>query len=685
MKIHPPQIIRKKPIEWIVAAGNSDPMERFYIEPVDIVGFDFGHGETALAKVYAHVGDSEPEMLEIFAEKSQVTALATKPDIGDLVGYQALKTIGITELFIGFKPMRHTLNAPEHQQIVKRFIRKYLELLEQSGQIAGRDRTLFVVGSPSGWSPAERLTYADLLNAAGMRHVSVEKESRAAFLHLKESGTSEITVDHLMKNVLIIDIGSSTTDFTIVNRMEARTVEDFGFNLGAALIDEAIFERTLLRMKQEKPDDLKRLDSLFEQFPHFKRQCLIACREGKEKYYSIPELYVSAEQSVDCSFKFRTLNPPIEFEPCIHQEEMRQILSLPLPALDGRTWTEVFHDAIEHAGNRMADTGIGPPDLVVLTGGASRMDIVMSLCRQVFTSTDKIIRGQEPEFTIARGLARIGRIDILSTKLKRAIKSIGDSESLIALVLQHIPDLIDSLAEPLAEELIAHTIAPSLTAWREGRLKTLNDIRSDIETRRNHMPVLIRENESGRKLDSWLNHKILPALADVTEPVCRRFNIPRSVLDLRNRDIAAGIGAIVHPPFNVDKLIRSDEIIIITSMLAGIIVGMASGGSGVALLHLPIAGQVIAAIVGAVVAAFGVDAVTEFIKNYDLPGFTRKWVLPDSKMAQILSEQRSKLRHAVVAQMTADAGWKNRLAEDILGRLKEVLEEQVEKAVMWIR
>jgi len=660
-------------------------MENFHIENMEIVGFDFGHGETALAKVSLPVGDSEPEMLEILSGKSQVTALAYKPDSGDMVGEQALKTTGITELHIGFKPMRHTLNSPEHQQIVNRFIRKYLELLEQSGQITGRDRTLFVVGSPSGWSPTERLTYADILNAAGMQHVCIEKESRAAFLHLKESGTSEISVDQLMKNVLIIDIGSSTTDFTIVNRMESRTVEDFGFNLGAGLIDEAIFERTLLRMKQERPDDLNRLEKLFDMFPHFKRQCLIACREGKEKYYSIPELYVSAEQSVDCSFKIRTLKPPIEFEPCIHRVEMENILSLPLSALNGQTWTNVFQSALEHAAKRMADIGIGPPDIVVLTGGASRMDVVMSLCRQVFTSSDKIIRGLEPEFTIARGLARIGRIDVLSTGLKRAIKSIGESEDLITLVLRHIPSLIDSLAEPLAAELIDQAVAPSLAAWRDGRLKTLNDIRSSIETRRNDLPIRIRENGSGITLDAWLNQMLLPAMADVTDPICKRFNIPRSVLDLRNRNVAAGIGTIVHPPFNVDKLIRSDEIIIITSMLAGLIIGMASGGTGVALLHLPIAGQVIAAIVGAVVAAFGVEAVTEVIKDYDLPGFCRKWVLPDSKMEQILTEQRAKLRIAVVEQMTADTGWKKNLAEDILGKLKDVLEEQVEKAVMWIR
>jgi molecular chaperone DnaK (HSP70) len=657
-------------------------MESIHIENTDIIGFDFGHGETALARVSSLARDSEPEMLEIFAGKSQITALAFKPESGDLVGDQALKTTGITELHIGFKPMRHNLNSLEHQRIVKRFVRKYLDILEESGQIDGCDRTLFVVGSPSGWSDAERATYAGILRQAGMERVSVEKESRAAFLHLKESRTSEVDAERLMQNVLIIDIGSSTTDFTIVSRMEARPIADFGLSLGAGLIEEMIFERTLLRMEKETPGDLLRLEDIFQKFPHVKRQCLITCREGKEKYFSIPELYRSEDQPVDCSFKFRTIKPPIEFEPCIHREEMEKILTLPIKALNGQSWKNAFRAALQHARSKIEVAG---PDLVVLTGGASRMDVVLQLCSQEFSSAGKIIRGLEPEFTIARGLARIGRTDILSIGLKKTIETIGDSIDITTLVEQSIPGLIDSLAEPLAEELISYAVGPSLEAWREGQLRTLNDIRPDIEARKKNLLGRIRGEDARRKLDAWLNNTLLPALADFTDPVCNRFDIPRSVLDLRNRDIAAGVSSISNPPFNVNQLIRSDEIIVLTSMLAGIIVGMASGGTGLALFHLPIAGQVIAAVIGAIVTGYGVDAVTEKIKDRDLPGFARKWVLPDNKLKNILSEQRSRLQKAITEQMAADPVWKEKLSEDILYKLKEVLNEQVEKAVMWIR
>lgn len=657
---------------------NKENMET---ENIEIVGFDFGHGETALARMSSSADDFEPEMIEIFARKTQITALAHKPDRGDLIGDQALKTIGITELNIGFKPMSCNLKSVEHQSIVKRFIRKYLDILEETGQIRGRDLTLFIVGSPSGWSDVERAIYADILKQAGMQRVRVEKESRGAFLQIKESKASEADVDMLMKNVLIIDMGSSTTDFTMVSGMEASPLEDFGLDLGASLIEEMIFERTMMRMEKENPDEKKRLVDIFEKFPHFMRQCLIACREGKEKYFSIPEIYLSKDQLVDCSIKFRTMKPAMEFEPFIYKDEIEKILSQPIKSL-GKSWKDAFREALLCAKKKLGEP---EPNLVILTGGASRMNVVFNICREVFPEPQRVMRGLEPEFTIAKGLARIGRIDILSGELKKSVEDIENSRHVRELLEQKIPELIESIAEPLADEFISYAIAPSLSAWRDGYLRTLNDIRPDIENSKKRWLGSIRGEEARRRLDIWLNNTLLPGLAGYTDPLCKRFDIPRSVMDLRNRNIAAGVNSIEHPAFNPDLLIRSDEVIIITSMLAGLFAGMASGGAGLAVFHLPLAGQVIAAIVGAIIAGFGVEAVTEEIKKRELPNFSRKWVLSDERMENILKEQRSKLLKIIKEQMVSDSIWKKTLMEDILSELKKVLNDQVEKAVMWIR
>ncbi len=657
-------------------------MEVWEMENIEIVGFDFGHGETALSKVFSMADNTEPEMLEIFARKTQITALAFKPDRGDLIGEEALKTNGITELHVGFKPMHQNLDSSEHQTIIKRFIKKYLDILEETRQIRGRDKTLFIVGSPSGWSSIEQETYANILKEAGMAHVKVEKESRAAFLQMKEAKWIELEIENLAKNVLIIDIGSSTTDFTVIMNLEAKPLKDFGLNIGAGLIEKIIFERTLDRLARDKPEEKIRLEKTFEQYPHFKRQCLIACREGKEKYFSAPSLYASEDIPVDCSIKFRTFKPSIEFEPYIHQMEMEKALNTKIEELNHLNWKHTFLAALKDARIKMGDS---QPELIILTGGASRMDFISDLCKKVFKEAKEPIRGIEPEFTIAKGLTRIGRIDILARNLKKAVEELSNSDEFLALLEKEIPKLIDTLAASLAKELTSYAIKPPLLAWREGHLKTLNDIAPDTEKRIKHFLGRISSEEAKDKLDDWLDHVLLPELSEFTDPICSTFDIPRSVLDLRNRDIAAGVSSIEHPPLDVDEFISRGEILAFVSIVAGIIVAKVSGGAGIALLHLPLAGQIIAGIVGAIVAAVGVEASKEEIKKRDLPNFSREWILSNTKINDILKDQRSKLTAAIQGQMSRDEAWRMKLKTDILLELKKVLDEQVKKAIMWIK
>lgn len=656
--------------------------ERTWADYLDIIGFDLGHGETALARIASGDGDAEPEMIEIMSKKSQITALGFKPGLGDLVGDQALKTTGISELHIGFKPLRGRLNSPDHQAIINRFIKKYLLILEESGQIPDMEHRLFVVGAPSGWTAAECDNYSDILKQAGLDPVRVEKESRAAFLQMKESRASQISMDRLKKNVLIIDMGSSTTDFTAVFHLEARGLADFGANLGAGLIDGIIFDRTINRMSEENPGHAARLTDIFARFPHFERQCRIACREGKEKYFAIPELYPSEDQRVDCSLKFRTIQPLIEFDPIIYQAEMDRILDVPIEELNGKSWKTAFHDCLNQTRIRLEKAS---PDLVILTGGASRMDWALNLSRDVFDGAEAVARGLEPEFTIAKGLARIGRIDMRSVHFKKSVEDLVTSEKLNRLVHHMLPGLIENLSASLADELISRAVGPSLVAWRNGELHTLDDIQSDIEQRKKQFLSPDQGDQARHDLDNWLNNLLLPELSELTDPICKQFDIPRSALNLRNRQIGADIRAIDHPPFDIDAILKNDEVTVITGMIAGIITGMASGGAGLAIFHLPLAGQVIAAVAGALLAAYGVEGAKDAIKKRNLPVFTRKWVLSDDRMKSLLDRQHDQSRDRIALQMMGDDAWKTRLNDDILNALKTVLNGQMQEAVVWIR
>jgi molecular chaperone DnaK (HSP70) len=79
------------------------------------------------------------------------------------------------------------------------------------------------VGAPSGWSSAVCSKYEDLLRSAGLSQVEVKPESRGALLFARDSGEVVMENGQFRGKILIVDIGSSTTDYTrVVDLRSAR-------------------------------------------------------------------------------------------------------------------------------------------------------------------------------------------------------------------------------------------------------------------------------------------------------------------------------------------------------------------------------------------------------------------------------------------------------------------------------
>lgn len=104
------------------------------MEILETIGFDLGHGETAVSK--ARVESIEPpEMLEVNNKKIQVTALGWHPDLGYLIGEQALIQVGVTQLQISFKQKPN--NDAHYRKTIGKFLETYYHLLKESKQIEG--------------------------------------------------------------------------------------------------------------------------------------------------------------------------------------------------------------------------------------------------------------------------------------------------------------------------------------------------------------------------------------------------------------------------------------------------------------------------------------------------------------------------------------------------------------------
>ncbi|MDZ8030078.1 plasmid segregation protein ParM [Nostoc sp. DedSLP04] len=640
------------------------------MEILETIGFDLGHGETAVAKAIVE-SIEPPQMLEINNKKNQITALGWHPKLGYLVGEQALIQAGVTQLTISFKQKPN--NDPKYRETISTFVATYYRLLKESKQLAGGESSYFYIGCPSGWTISDRTEYQKLLQEAGIPQLNVVPESRAAFMQAKEAGKLEY--DKLLASVLIVDIGSSTTDFTLVKSLEEIPI-DFGSNtLGASLIDKAIFARTLANHEQKAL-----LEKVFQEYPHHQARCELACRKAKEDYFSNEQLY-----SDPASFArgFESINEQIYFIPQVNKLMIEEILNQPLPELENHSWIKSFRDSLTEAKEKLEKLGI-VPKLVLMTGGASRMKFTHVLCQQMFPEPETLLRPDpEPERCIAMGLARVGRWDLRAAAFKQEVNKLFTSNQLKGLIERHIPELIESLTKPLADGLIVNAVKPSLKDWQKNKIRTL----ADLET------ALIGRAEQWLKSDravqiinhqcaSWFSNKIQPDLAAQTDPICRKFQIPRS--SLRFQDSIDP--TFVNPELQIGDAILAETVAFIVNVVIG-------GGAVASIITLILTGHLtwpIALVYGASLMAAGMElnrkGVQEVIKtNIDVPSWIRSNFLSDKKIEDICDQIKPELEKVLQEQLTANQEAFDKLIVKVEQGLQTSLSTKVQSCIILIQ
>jgi len=640
------------------------------MQVLETIGFDLGHGETAVAKARVE-GIESPDMLEINNKKVQITALGWHPDLGYLVGEQALIQVGVTKLEIAFK--QRPDNDTNYRQIIHHFLETCYHLLKVSKQIEGGETSQFFIGCPSGWSISDRQEYQKLAQQAGIPLVSIVPESRAAFMQAKEAG--KLGYDKLKSSVLIVDIGSSTTDFTLVKSLHEIPM-DFGSNtLGASLIDQAIFARTFANH-----EDQELLAWVFEEYPHHKARCQLACRKAKEDYFSNEQLY-SHPQSFARGFE--SINEQIYFVPQVNKAVMEEILNQPLAELEGKSWIGAFREAVIEGKKTLEKDGI-VPKVVLMTGGASRMQFTRQICEKIFPEPQSQVRPDpEPERCIALGLARVGRWDLRAAAFKAEINQHFDSSKLKELISQHIPELIELLTKPLSEGLINNAVKPNLQDWRNNKIRTLADLENRMKNQAEAWitsePVQqIIKNQSV----AWFNRQIKFDLAAKTDPICQKFQIPRSSLRFEE-----GINpAVVNPELSLGDTILADTVAFIVNVVIG-------GGTIGSLIALILTGHFtwpIVLIYGVSVVAAGVEITRsktqEAIKSkLDIPSWSRSFLLTDNKLDSICDQINPELEKVFREQLTQNHEAFDELNEKIGQQLKKALNNKAEEAVILIQ
>ncbi len=646
---------------------------------IKIIGFDLGHGETALTWVRADNQETTPQSLLINNRKSQTTAIAHHPKKGIIFGEMAYLLPDVTIFEIAFK--NRQFQDIVSKKNLKDFVNAVYQYLIETNQIQLGDNNYFFIGCPSGWWLEEIESYKQLLSENCLPNATVVKESRAALMHAKESGI--FTIEELQKSVLVIDIGSSTTDYTLVKGMSDTPV-DFGYDLGASLIDKEILQKTLACHRQYREgreeilrlgellsdeeilqlEEISQLEKILEQNPLYKNRCELRCRKAKEEYFNYYESYEETIVNVgseDIQRKFK-------FMPLVNGKTMNVILSQPLPALGDKSWRDAFGNQLEEIAQKLEKQDI-QPSAILLTGSASKMWFVMEICQQVFPDLP-CKRDGEPELSIARGLARWGRVYIRTSWFTEEISQFLDQE-LTGIVGNHIPAFLEKFALQLANGLVDEVIKPSIKSWRNGNIVTLSNLELEIEQKaKAWLTGSDANNQMTLTLVEWLS-SVQYEVREKTDTICSKYGLPLGTIGSKTIELSDRTGKI---PTDI-SLNDFTGISIFVGHLVALIVGVVLAG----LFHILLFTGIIAPIVGIIAYFLG----ESLVKETDIPNWIRKLV-PDRNIDELAYQKKPELQQKILETLTKDPTVAIKLAKSISEWLKESVQQQADKARLLI-
>jgi len=613
----------------------------------EFIGFDLGHGETAIGRAFGAT-IREPEILEYRGERSFVTAVAKTKD-GVKIGADAvnLSFMGdAPEIWVKFKGRdlkRSDIKAP-----TQLFTKTLISGLAKDGIIRGPKESRFIVGCPSGWDDKTRQGYQKLFEGAGLKTVRIVPESRAALMTALEQGY--LSIEDARSSVLIIDIGSSTTDFTYCRDMEA---EDVGHNvLGSGLLDTEIFKLNLTRQKFRK-----HIEKLIKRYPHYQPIMEYWCRLAKEQYFTGQETPVEM-------IKRLPVNGGVLFEIRMDKDDAKAVLNNPLASLNNYSWQTAFNYALRET---IENLGGRAPDTVLLTGGASRLPLVLPATQKEFPKA-KVVRGAEPEFSIARGLAWLGRFEFLHSSFQSSVAKMLAGDGAVYTKARNASGALGKKMAPvLVDAMAANCIVPVFQDWRSGKIKSLELVEDELSSR---VKRWLQSESAAAVLKPVIDHWFADLQRDIereTDPLCRDHGLPAMVLSLDDsQHISRHLEDLSVSAPKVNTM-ESDTALVGTTLTALIVSALLAKAN----LFAPLLLNPIGLVVGGAVAGgsfiYGRKALEGRFKGANVPVLARQ-ILTDGRIKRAAAKQRPELIQAV------DEAWQQAAADRFTGELTETLE-----------
>lgn len=378
-----------------------------------IIGIDFGHGETSAA--FYDLKTQEKKDLDILpglkVVKSAVAILEQEGKETISIGDAAIQNAPLAKDFqIAFKKRPSDMNATERGRMVKFMKGVYAEILNCHPDYKTRNHVVYIARpSQDKFWKSEENAYLQIAEDAGLPVAGIQKESRAAYFRARTQPDSKID-SYVKDGVLIVDFGSSTIDFTYLNSILSKPIDD-GCPCGASQV-----ERTLLEYAMDKSSDYA-----MEQFAQLYRnkkdsipynQILYQFRVAKEQFYSNPLM--------------RDFRLGLDFED-ITSSDGSPISGSGRFKISRQKVNDVLNEYIEQIKQEVVkfkEELKGQPVVgVFLTGGASRMDFVRQIFMEIFNLDEAHCPSDDnPSVIVSQGVAHLSYADIVTNGVAEELK-----------------------------------------------------------------------------------------------------------------------------------------------------------------------------------------------------------------------------------------------------------------------
>ena len=628
-------------------------------------GIDIGDGETAVSHA-VEGSNAFPNVLDLQGEQSLLTAIAEARDGRHMIGSSARRAgAGVHSLRVRFKS--EFLSNPQARVWMEQFARALREKIQAAGHMSDMSRVKIHIGCPSGWGDTTQEAYLSTMKSAGFANVTIAKESRAAMLYAREASELRLSMNQLQKPFLIIDSGSSTTDFTYVNQ---RSIKDWGeVALGGGIIDEL-----LLAYNLEGGENEERAALLIARNPLLRASAELLARDVKELYFDAKRRGDDLTYPINKAEKIYT-DPPVTVSVACDRAAMDHIISIPCERINGQSYSDYYRRALESKRDKLAS----PPETILLTGGACKMDFIRKITREVFPKAH-VILGIAPEFSIAHGLCLMQRIQDHCERFRGEVNQVIHTKEVEKVVEHNFPALFPQLVPILTDQLLDDIVPRAFRAWKHGDIPTINDMIRAVET---ECRALTRNPETHDKLKpviaQWLQ-TLRPELEKITTPICARHNIEPVRLVLPNFvDVKTGL------PLDAKDIMNYGSFETVIAVVVSIVLGTLGGGSGIALIMSGPAGWAIGVLIGLVLVFIGSAATQKAVYSANLPKLVRSLVL-EWLLTRRLNRDRQKIEHRMVDDLAKQLKEKNadfvKMLHDISAVIERQLLEQTEEALI---